>query len=62
MFDTFSYLDVAVNVPQHCKSNINQLALHSLTSAQNCIVPENFLLKTAKQVPCIHSASIYYEV
>jgi len=62
MFDTFSYLEVAVNVPQHCKSNIYQPSLHSFTSVQNCIVPENLLLKSAKLVPCIHSASIYYEV
>jgi hypothetical protein len=57
MFNKFSYLDVAANM-----HNIYLLALQSLTSAQNYTVPENFLLKSAKQVPCIHSASTYYEV
>lgn len=44
----------------NAKSNIYLLALQSLTAAQNYLIPENFILRSAKQVPCIHSASIFW--
>jgi hypothetical protein len=42
--------------------HIYLLAFQSLTSDQNYIAHENFLLKSVKQAPRIHSTSIYYEV